>query len=317
MRRNAKWMHDLPKRNPKNDNVVPLPRRDDEQPEVDAQTEVDADAVLGFMDIQTWIDLETPKQTRYLGDVLASGYRIFLVGATGLGKSQLAHAIGAGIASGAGFLNWETEKPDGARVLVIDGEMPKGTIKKRMTAVRLRESKQIPRGNLLVFSMDRAEEFTERFPQLGKFEPLNTPAGAAFLLRLIDLVNPDVIIFDNVMSLTVGDQKDEMPWKLALPLIKEVSKREKAQVWLDHTGHNKSRQYGANAKAWLMDAVGVMTSVPGNGKGQIAFKLTFDPEKDGKSRHRDEDNAADFDDRIIRLVNNEWSCEMMATADHG
>lgn len=258
-----------------------------------------------------------PPETRFLGEVVTNASRIFLVGSTGLGKSQLAHAIGAGLASGNGFLDWQTDKPEGARVLVVDGEMSTRTIKKRMTAAMRREGSSLAAGKMILFAMDRAEEFAARFPELGAVSALNRPQGAAFLLRLIRLVNPDVVVFDNVMSLTEGDQKDEITWKQAEPLIKTVTGLGIAQIWLDHTGHDKSRQYGANAKAWIMDAVGIMTTATGNGNGQIAFRLSFDPTRNGKARHRDEDNAADFADRIIRLANDEWICEPADLLEHG
>jgi AAA domain len=311
MRNHPNWARSLPQQGAK---IVRFSQQqlgdaafmDGEQPEVDSE------AMLRFLDIHTWANLDISPETRFLGDVLTDSRRVFLVGSTGLGKSQLAHAIGAGIASGQSFLDWESDRPDGARVLVIDGEMSSRTLKKRAAAAIRRETLPIGHGSLILFSLDRTEEFVSLFPGLGKPAALNKPEGARFMLNLIKATQPDVVIFDNVMSLTEGDQKDEITWKLAEPLIKTITGLSIGQVWLDHTGHDRSRQYGANAKAWIMDAVGVMTAQPDNGNGTVSFKLSFN--YPGKARHRCEENEADYEDRIIRLSGDVWSSEAAGQA---
>jgi hypothetical protein len=280
-----------------------------EAPVEGEQPEVDHDAMLRYLDAFAVAGLDIPPEVQYMGDVLTDSRRIFLVGSTGLGKSQLAHALGAGFASANGFLGWHTDVA--ARVLIIDGEMSTKTLKNRMGAA-LRRDARVPEGNLLVFAADRAEEFERLFPGLGKFEPLNMPGGRQFLINLINVVKPDVVIFDNVMSLTTGDQKDEVTWKNAEPLIKQLTARGIGQIWLDHTGHNRDRQYGANAKAWIMDAVGIMTAQPDNGNGVVSFKLSFN--YPGKARHRCEENEADYSDRIIRLKGDVWETEAAGKA---
>jgi hypothetical protein len=84
--------------------------------------------------------------------------------------------------------------------------------------------------------------------------PLNTDAGRDWLLRMIDLVQPNVVILDNVMSLISGVMKEEETWQQTLPLVLGITALGKAQIWLDHIGWNSDRQYGTSTKGWFFDA---------------------------------------------------------------
>ncbi len=284
------------------------------KPEAESTDAVDR-TIPGLADalsVDTWAALDIPPDRRLLGAVITSASRMFLVGTTGLGKTLLAYGMAAGMATGHGFLGWRCDAP--SRVLIIDGEMPSGLIKSRVADV-LRRSGPIPRGNLSIYSRDRAEEFARVFPRLGAMEPLNTDAGRAFVLDLVDAIGGcECVIFDNVMSLVAGDQKDEVPWSETLALVSALTTRGIAQVWLDHTGHNSTRQYGSSTKAWRFDAVGVMTPIEGEsgiGSG-VAFKLSFEPP--GKARRRTPDNWQDFETTTIRLADDQWTCDAPTAA---
>src|SRR5262249_50529181 len=57
-------------------------------------------------------------------------------------------------------------------------------------------------------------------------QPLNTPAGQQYIDGVIrDLGGVDAIIFDNVMALIAGDQKDEEGWRQTLPWVKSLTQR--------------------------------------------------------------------------------------------
>lgn len=254
-----------------------------------------------------------PPPDRLLGDLLTTTSRLFLVSRTGLGKTMLGFAMACGIASGSGFLHWRSGRP--ARVLYIDGEMPADLIKSRSLDALRRTDKPLPAGNLLIYARDTEEEFAKQFPALGMIAPLNTEAGQNFVLALIDaLGGVDVAIFDNVMSLVAGDQREEIPWNETLPLVAKLSARRIGQIWLDHTGHNTDRQYGSSTKAWRFDAVGVMTPLPGDQRGQdeIAFTLSF--EHPGKARRRTPDNREDFETVTVRLKDDRWTSEVAEPA---
>jgi hypothetical protein len=203
-------------------------------------------------------------------------------------------------------------------VLVIDGEMSARMIKKRAQLI-MRHQAHVPPGNLLIYSLQRADEFAARFPQLGQPAPLNTDAGRDWLLRMIALVQPDVVILDNVMSLIAGVMKEEEPWQQTLPLVLGITALGKAQIWLDHTGWNSDRQYGTSTKGWFFDAIGLLLKPSQDatvGERETCFELSFDPPS-GKARNRDPDRWTDFAPHRIRLTDDGWSHELIDRDNRG
>ena len=253
----------------------------------------------------TWIARPMPPIERLLGDFITTTTRAFLVGRTGLGKTMLGLAIAMAIGFGLGFLHWRSSRP--ARVLFIDGEMSTELMIARIRGEAKRIGRQDLIDNIMVFSLEDAEELAEQFPSLGMFEPLNTEAGHAFLKRLVALLKPDVIIFDNVQSLLAGVQKDEETWVPALPLVNWLTKQRIGQLWFDHAGL-ADRQYGSVVKSWRMDALGLMTPLPEADPRETAFLLSFDAPH-GKARRRTPENWVEFAPHIIRLREGVWSSE--------
>jgi hypothetical protein len=261
-----------------------------------------------FLGIETWTRRPLPKPERLLGDLVTTTTRTFLVGRTGLGKTLLAFAMACGMASGEGFLHWRSSRP--AKVLVIDGEMPGELIRQRAIDTLRHTTKAPDAGQLLIFARDLEDDFAKQFPSLGLMPTLNTKAGRNWVLALIDEIGGvDVVIFDNVMSLLDGDQKDEVPWSDTLLLVQSLTAKRIGQIWLDHTGHNSNHQYGSSTKAWRFDSVGIMTPLSDDQttRGEVAFRLSF--EHPGKCRRRTPDNWQDFEACTIRLAGDRWSCD--------
>jgi hypothetical protein len=266
------------------------------------------------LSIQAWAEKEISEPERLLGDLVTRTSRTFLVGSTGLGKTMFGLALACGMASGSGFLHWRSTRP--ARVLYVDGEMPAELIKARSVDALRRSCKNIPPGNLCIFARDLEEQFAKDFSVVGKAAPLNTAEGHAFIETLIEqLGGVDAVIFDNVMSLVAGDQREEIPWSETMPLIEKLTKGRVGQVWLDHTGHNSTRQYGSSTKAWRFDSVGIMEPLAEGDRSrhELAFKLSFDAP--GKARRRTPDNWLDFEPCTIRLAEDLWTGETTEAVD--
>ena len=262
-----------------------------------------------------WMTRDLPAPIPVLGrGVLNKGSRMWIVGPTGTGKTHLAMGITAALSAGQGFLHWQAAAP--VRVLYVDGEMPRTTLKKRIEALARRNpGADLSRVHWL--SWQDAPRLAELHPELGEWAPLNTEKGRRFLLRYIKHIGGvDVIVLDNLMSLTEGAMKEEDGWRATEPLVMDLTALDIAQIWADHTGHNETRSYGTSTKTWRFETVALMLKpkapVP---DARIAFVLTFDPLRGGKCRERDDDNFADFETVAVRLIGDEWRVEPESEED--
>jgi AAA domain len=190
-------------------------------------------------------------------------------------------------AAGRDFLHWRSHRP--ATVLFVDGEMARPQLRKRAVDAERRLGMRPPGFHLLSH---------EDIPD---FQPLNTDAGRASIDNAITKIGKvDLIIFDNIMSLTIGDMKEEEGWRQVEPYTRELTKRCIGQLWIHHTGHNTDHGYGTKIKEWPMDAVALMTELKRT-DADISFNLAFT-----KARHRTPENRRDFQDTAIALVNDQW-----------
>ena len=128
--------------------------------------------------------------------------------------------------------------------------------------------------------------------------PLNTPAGRAWLWREIDGVNPDIIFLDAIMCLLAGNMSEEESWAPVKDLVRQISSRRIAQVWLHHTGHDASKGYGTKTREWEMETVAMLSRLGDDGEENelAAFQLEFK-----KARLKTPKNFRQFNPKIVHL----------------
>jgi hypothetical protein len=187
-------------------------------------------------------------------------------------------------------------------VLIIDGEMPADLVKERLADAERRMIETAD--NLHVFCNEDAPDMP----------PLDTPEGQGWIDDLIDKIGGvDFVIFDNLMSLTTGDMKDEESWRPVLSWVKALTRNRIGQLWISHTGHDASHGYGTSTRSWQMDTVMMAKLVEDSG-ADISFSLSFDAEDGGKARLRKPSNREDYDKTTIRLADDEWSSSVGAVS---
>lgn len=234
-----------------------------------------------------WTARDVPKPDYLLGHIFTTTTRAMLSADTGLGKTHLGFAMGFAMAAGKNFCHWQGRRP--ARVLIIDGEMSAELVKARLADAERR----IGERPVTLFVLCR-----EDFPDM---QPLDTPAGQAWLDDLIDYYKIDFVILDNVMALTAGDLKDEESWKPVIEWMKSLTKRRVGCLWIHHTGYDKSRAYGTSTRAWQLDTVIVGEKIDNAADADLAMKITFT-----KARQRTPDTRDDFEPVDIRLIADQW-----------
>jgi len=247
--------------------------------------------------LSEWDARDLPSPDSLLGSVVSTTNRMLISAETGIGKTNLAIAIGLRIAAGDRFLHWDgSGKP--RKVLYLDGEMSR-----RLLRLRLRSEAQRLGSTPATFFALCAEDIDD-------FKPLNTQEGRSYLKDVIKkLGGVDLVIFDNIMSLISGSMIDEIPWAEVMPFVRSLTRRNTGQIWIHHTGHNEMRSYGTKTREWQMDTVAILEQVKRPGT-DVSFKMSF-----GKARERAPSNRCDFQDVEIALVDDAWVYTTEPSAD--
>jgi hypothetical protein len=241
--------------------------------------------------LDAWLERKIPPRDYLLGNVLCTTSRWLMFGETGVGKTLLAGDIAGAVASGSTFLDWGGRRQ--ARVMYLDGEMPAETFKERMQLIAQRFGEDIP-----LYGYNRDDLGDDAMP------PLNEEDGEKWLMREIDLIRPDLIIFDSVMCLLGGVMSDEESWKPTKHLVRRVTGRKIGQIWLHHTGHDGTKGYGTKTREWEMDTVGRLAFADDN---REAIALEFQ-----KARLRTPQNREQFKAVTLSRGPDGWSFDAMS-----
>ncbi len=275
---------------------------DGEQPPPDgadaAPSEKAPARIVPPLTIAEWLSRDLPEPDFIMGDWLSTTSRALLVAPTGLGKTNLALGLGLHVAAGADFLHWRGRRP--CNVLYIDGEMSRRLLRQHIADAAARLGSNPPEFRAL--SAEDVEGFA----------PLNTRSGQAYIDRLIaEIGKPDLVLFDSIMCLVVGDMKEGEPWAQIMPWVRSLTRRCIGQLWVHHTGHDESRSYGDKTKEWQLDTVMHMEPVARD-DSDVSFSLEF-----RKARERTPATRADFQTARIALVGDQWTVEATALVRPG
>ena len=250
--------------------------------------------------VSAWLQRELPPRDYLLGDLMCTTSRIIVIGATGIGKTLFAMGCGGAMAAGTDFLGWKGRRR--ARVMYLDGELPAETFKERLEIIADRYGDDIT-----LFAYNRDVLGPDEMP------PLNAAAGRAWLLREIETVKPDIIFFDAIMCLLGGSMAEEESWAPVKELVRLLSARRIAQVWLHHTGHDATKGFGTKTREWEMDTVIMLSKLEDGGDDpSAAFQLEFT-----KARMKTPENFKQFATRIVRCTEDGFTSEDAPAATRG
>ena len=238
-----------------------------------------------------WMERTLPPRDFLVGEFLSTTSRVLFAADTGLGKTMIGLALAVALATGTDLLHWKVPRP--RRVLYVDGEMPRELIKERLIDAvdRIKCARDAMR-HLSILSTEDAKDLP----------PLNTTEGQAWLDNFIEQHGSfDLILFDNIAALTLGDMRDEESWRGVEPWMQSLTKRRIGQIWLHHTGHDGGRSYGSKVREWKMDCVLLGERIEEQG-ADVAMRCTFK-----KARTRTPSNRADFEPFDLRLMDGQWT----------
>lgn len=238
--------------------------------------------------VAAWLDRDIPPRDHLLGHIICTTSRWLMFGETGVGKTLLTVDMAAAIASGSPMLGWAGQRA--TRVMYLDGELPAETFKERMQLIAARYGRDI---SLYGYNRDDLGD--------GQMPPLNEPKGEKWLMREIEEVKPELIVFDSIMALMNGVMGEEESWAPVKHLVRKLTARRIAQIWLHHTGHDVSKGFGTKTREWEMDTVAKLNFAD---ERHEAFTMDFT-----KARLRTPANAHEFKSQTISLEPDGWISE--------
>jgi AAA domain len=244
--------------------------------------------------LSEWLNLEIPPRDYLLGGVMCTTSRLMLIGETGIGKTLTAMETGAGVSSGNGALGWAGQRK--SRVMYLDGELPAETFKERMEMIAGRQGRDL---QFYGYNRDRLGD--------GEMPPLNTEAGQKWFWREVEIIKPDLIQFDSIMSLLTGDLMTPEAWAPMLSVVRGLSAKRIAQMWLHHA-NDLGKGFGTKTREWEMDTVAVLSKIEDDDE---SFKWEFT-----KMRLRTPSNRDQYTPRIIHPCDN-WRVELTTKGTPG
>lgn len=180
---------------------------------------------------------ELPPRQMLLEPLMTTKTLALLYGPRGLGKTFVAMGIAWAVASGGSFLGWRAARP--ARVVYLDGEMAATEMRERLGLFG-------PVPDRLEFMLADLDT-SARIPDLGSGE------GQAALLGMLGGL-PDLLVIDNLASLTGIRTKDPDPWRQLQRFVLMLRRVETA-VLLVHHANKGGLQRGTSRREDIVDLV--------------------------------------------------------------
>lgn len=189
--------------------------------------------------------LQPILQERQLGMVFA---------ARGVGKTYFVQGLAWAVATGGRFLNFAADKP--AEVLMVDGEMPSGSLRDRFAQLTLGDPREIKRGDAKLRLL-AADMLSDPLPSLASRD------GQAIVED--NLAGAKLLVLDNVSTL-FGSQveNDAEAWSPAQEWLLGLRRRGVAVLLVHHAGKG-GEQRGTSRREDILDIV-IRLRVPSDHK---------------------------------------------------
>lgn len=205
-----------------------------------APDEAGAPLVYGFTD---FIESDFPINWTLEG-LLAEGGLGLITAHPGVGKTQLALAMGAHLALGHDrFLKWNNVGGH-KKVLFLSLEMSKAPLNLFL--------------RVIAQGYDDARTLNKNFlvAPFGVPLPLDTKEGQAFLNNLLDEFMPDVVVIDSFQAVISKEMTDELSVKAFFHYLQSVREKYRCAMVIIHHNRKTPNEKGATKAPELSDVYG-------------------------------------------------------------
>jgi putative DNA primase/helicase len=195
--------------------------------------------------IEDFLARELPPREVLLAPWLLSQSLNMVYAWRGVGKTHFSMNVAYALASGGQFMQWKAEKP--CKVLYIDGEMPGGSLQKRLAEMVKANDKAPEPGFLNIITPDMQPDFMP-IPDLATFD------GQGEIDEAIEATGAEVIFLDNLSCLVRGQGKENESegWLLVQGWALKWRAKGRSIVFIHHEGKSGA-QRGTSRREDVLD----------------------------------------------------------------
>lgn len=185
----------------------------------------------------------------------------FIYAATGVGKTMLTLNVAYAIANGGTFLKYKASQP--RKVLYIDGEMAYKRMHDRcMNIIKQQGELEFP-DNWNLLTPDKFLPF--------KLPKICDPDGQQYYNNLLDELKIEVLILDNLSTLSSIDESSSEEWKIIQDWLLYLRSKGIATIVVHHAGKDK---FGYRGTSRMLDCIDTAISLQDLSGNQLESEIT-------------------------------------------
>ena len=203
-------------------------------------------------------DHKYPEMTLMIGDddnkLVHHGDLWMLFGPPGSGKSLVSQYMAICLSAGYGFAHYHIAKP--YKVLLLDAEMNPRSLQTRFESMTTGIFAGEAQRDELLKRVYENFFIVSHYDQVDGLSALSSAEGREWYLDLVERVQPDFIIWDNLLNLTAFEDNNSAEEFVATinPLLLKM-RAENRVVWMLHHAGKSGKQLGSMSKEILLDGV--------------------------------------------------------------
>lgn len=238
-----------------------------------------------------WKDLDIPEPVYLLGHAWWLEMRAMIYAPTGVGKTQMGMRLAASFSRPSDCCHWPAMVEKGVKTLYVDGEMPGRLARERMADAFRYAGGDDEDDNLYLLN-------AYLMPGGGPLPSLSNERGRKFIEKCIDQCSIQMVIFDNVFSLTEGSMIDETEWQQIARWVWTLTARGVGVIWIHHTGHKDDHAFGTKTREYDLDCTIKLSKEDARLYGATtAFRLTYE-----KDRQKTPKTAPSYAEKVFLIV---------------
>ncbi|MGB2889497.1 MAG: AAA family ATPase [Candidatus Acidiferrales bacterium] len=212
----------------------------------------------------------------------------------GLGKTCLGFGLAKALATGEGFLDWESPEGERRRVLYFEGELPQTQVQERWRQI----IGTTPQGYATLITLDKQPDHV--FPSFASQTGMDR-VEATLAKMEADGLKPDVIFFDSISTLFNIQANEEENWIRIQSWFISLRSRGYCIFFMPHAG--KSGLSRSHSKSEDMLDVSIKLGFPKEQElGCVHAVLHYDKARSGLS-------AADAEIKMRRSHSPDCACQ--------